>query len=254
MAALDSVLQEGLLVDRRWFAQHGIEATAVDYYLRVGKIEALAQGIYRKPGPPLKWQHVVYSLTLLGYGVHVGHMTALAYHGYDHYLKLGGVQHIRLYSTHKVPSWVEKVRISPGFMKMKDIRFSGDAIGVVEVPFGTWDWPIWYSSPERAFIELASTIETREEILQANEMMQGAAHLRPRLLQELLGSCGSIKAKRLFLWLARTAGHSWYRHIDISLVNLGAGKRQIVPGGSLDAQFMITIPKDAQNGQHEHIF
>ena len=88
MARLDSILQEGLLVDRKWLGQYGIEATAVDYYLRTGKIDALAHGLYRKPLPPLKWQNVTYSLTLLGHDVHIGHMTALEHHGYVHYLKL----------------------------------------------------------------------------------------------------------------------------------------------------------------------
>lgn len=254
MAALDSVLQEGLLVDRKWLEKHGIKATAVDYYLRTGKIETLVQGLYRKPGPPLKWQNVVYSLILLGHDVHVGHMSALAYHGYDHYLKLGAAQRIRLYSTQELPSWVEKVDIGPGFVLMKRNPFAKDAIGVVEVPFGTWDWPLRYSTPERAFIELASTLETSEEILQAEMMLEGAANLRPRQLQALLEACGSIKAKRLFLWLSRMVGHSWYRHIDISGINLGAGKRQIVPGGILDTQFMITVPKEVQDGQQESIF
>jgi hypothetical protein len=181
-------------------------------------------------------------------------MTALAYHGYEHYLKLGDTQSIRLFSTQKLPSWVEKIEIDPGFVIMNRNPFVDDVIGVVEVPFGTWDWPIRYSSPERTFIELAGTIETREEILQAKVMLEGAANLRPRKLQTLLEACGNIKAKRLFLWLARMAGHSWYHLIDISRVNLGAGKRQIVPGGALDAQFMITIPKEALDGQQEPIF
>lgn len=254
MAALYSVLPEGLLVDRKWLGKHGVEATAVDYYLRTGKIETLVHGLYRKPGPTLKWQQAVYSLTVLGHDVHVGHVTALAHHGYEHYLKLGDAQHIRLYSPRSLPSWVEKVNIAPGFVSMKRNPLAGESTGVVDVPFGTWDWPIRYSTPERAFIELASTIDTREEILQAKGMMEGAANLRPNLLQVLLESCGNIKAKRLFLWIARMAGHSWYRHIDLSRLNLGAGKRQIVPGGVLDTQFLITVPKEVQNGQQEPVF
>ncbi|NLL24063.1 MAG: hypothetical protein GX261_01085, partial [Spirochaetales bacterium] len=46
--------------------------------------------------------------------------------------------------------------------------------------------PIPYSTPERMFIELASIIKTREEILQAKVMMEGASNLRPDLLQALL--------------------------------------------------------------------
>ena len=117
-----------------------------------------------------------------------------------------------------------------------------------------WDWPIPYSSAERAFIELASTLETREDILQAKLMLEGAANLRPMLLQSLLEACGNIQTKRLFLWLARTIGHPWYKHIDISRINLGTGKRQVVSGGTLDAQFLITVPKEVQDGQQEPLF
>jgi hypothetical protein len=71
MTALDSVLQEGLLVNRRWFLQQGIETTSVEYYLKVGKIGALVHGLIRKPGPPLRWQN---SVTLLGHDPFVGHI------------------------------------------------------------------------------------------------------------------------------------------------------------------------------------
>jgi hypothetical protein len=246
MAQLDTVLQEGLLVDRKWLAKHGVKPTAVDYYVRTGKLETLVHGLYRKPGPPLKWQQVVYSLNLLGHDVSVGQLTALTYHGYVHNLMLGVVQCIRLYSNQNLPSWVMKVKIGPGFVKMRSNLFKDNSVGLIEVPFGTWDWPIQYSTAERAFIELTSTIETKEEIFQAKLMLEGAANLRPGLLQALLETCGNIKAKRLFLWLSRSVGHSWYQHLDISRIDLGTGKRQIVSGGALDAQFMITVPKETQ--------
>ena len=147
MATLDSILQEGLLVDRKWLRQRGINATTVDYYLRSNKIDALVHGLYRKPGPPLKWQNMIYSLALLSYTVHVGHMTALEHHGYAHYLKLGVTERIKIFSTQKHPSWMERLEITPGFTIMKRNPFVDSAVGVVEIPFGTWDWPIRYSSP-----------------------------------------------------------------------------------------------------------
>ncbi len=71
MTALNSVLQEGLLVNRRWFLQQGIETTSVEYYLKVGKIEALVHGLIKKPGPSLRWQNLV---TLLGHDPFVEHI------------------------------------------------------------------------------------------------------------------------------------------------------------------------------------
>jgi hypothetical protein len=126
---------------------------------------------------------------------------------------------------------------------MKQNLFSVSSIGIVVDPFGLCTWPIRYSSAERVFIELASIIKTKEDVYQAKDMLEGAANLRPTRLQLLLENCTSIKAKRLFLWLAKGVSPTWNKYIDISKINLGSGKRQIVPKGVLDNQFLITVPK-----------
>jgi hypothetical protein len=72
--------------------------------------------------------------------------------------------------------------------------------------------------------------------------MEGLTSLRPSLLQTLLESCASIKVKRAFLYLAREAGHAWYERLDKTRIDLGKGKRMLVRGGRLDAEFMITVP------------
>jgi len=80
-------------------------------------------------------------------------------------------------------------------------------------------------------------------------MFEGAGGLRPKLIQTLLEECTQIKAKRLFLWLAKRQNHQWYHHIDISQINLGSGKRQIIKNGFLDKDFMISVPKEDYFGQ-----
>lgn len=254
MAGLDILVQEGLLVDRTWLRKHGIHRSAADYYLRSGKLEAVARGIYRKPGPPLKWQNIVYSLNQLGYGVHVGHETALEYHGFAHFLGMGKSRVVKLYSQIALPKWIGRIDMEPTFHVMTRNPFEDSKTGVSDIPFGTWDWPIPLSSPERAFIELMSSTETKEEISKALMMMEGAGTLRPGLLQSLLSECHNIKAKRLFLWMARTTGHSWYKRLDVSGINLGTGKRQIVPAGILDKEFQITVPREDSDGQNEPLF
>ena len=52
---------------RAWLAVRGFKRPLVDYYLRSGALVPVARGAYRRPGPPLKWEHVVYSLQELGY-------------------------------------------------------------------------------------------------------------------------------------------------------------------------------------------
>ena len=254
MAALDAALQEGLLVDRAWLQNHGFDRPAVDYYLRSGKLEAVAHGVYRKPGPALKWRNVVFSLTELGYRLHVGHLSALAFHGFQHYLELGNEVEVRLYSDRRLPGWVHDVPTPSRFVEMVRNPFVDFELGVEDVPFGTWDWPIKYASPERAFLELTSTVSSTEEIRRAELMMEGAANLRPTLLHSLLQECRQVKAKRLFLWIAREQGHPWYRYIDQAQIDLGSGKRQIVKGGVMDDEFLITVPGKDEDGQTEPVF
>ena len=84
-------------------------------------------------------------------------------------------------------------------------------------------------------------------------MLEGAVNLRPTLLQQLLEESHNIKAKRLFLYLARVVAHPWYNYLDLSKIDLGSGKRQIIRGGALDPEFQITIPKEVKNGQESSV-
>jgi hypothetical protein len=65
-ASLEQCLPEGQLVNRAWAREHGFSRPRVDYALRTGKLEPVAHGVYRRPGPALKWEHVVYSLNEMG--------------------------------------------------------------------------------------------------------------------------------------------------------------------------------------------
>ncbi|WP_320008078.1 type IV toxin-antitoxin system AbiEi family antitoxin domain-containing protein [Maridesulfovibrio sp.] len=66
--------------------------------------------------------------------------------------------------------------------------------------------------------------------------------MRPTLTQTLLEQCNSIKAKRLYLYLARESGHRRLSRIKLDNIQLGSGKREIVENGMLDKEFNITVP------------
>ncbi len=73
--------------------------------------------------------------------------------------------------------------------------------------------------------------------------MEGLATLRPDLAQRLLEQCRSVKAKRLFLYLAEQSNHSWFDKLEKAGINLGKGKRVVVKGGRLDTKYNITVPR-----------
>jgi hypothetical protein len=72
--------------------------------------------------------------------------------------------------------------------------------------------------------------------------MQGLSTLRPKLVDELLQACASIKAKRLFLYMAEKAGHQWFKHLNANRMNLGEGHRRLAADGVYVAKYNLTIP------------
>ena len=255
MEPIEQVLPEGLLVNREWLREKGFDRPAIDYYLRSGKLVSVCRGIYRKPGPQLKWEHVVYSLLELGYTIHVGHEQALQFHGYAHFLEFGGGSAVTLYAEGKTPQWPFQLELTTKLERLSRNPFSEMYNGGIEkVPFGSWDWEIPYSTPERAFIEMCSTLDTEVEIVSADKTFEGAGSLRPKLLQILLENTRQVKAKRLFLWYARRHAFPWFSQINIDKIELGSGKRQIVTNGVYDSEFQITVPRGLADGQNEPLF
>jgi hypothetical protein len=74
--------------------------------------------------------------------------------------------------------------------------------------------------------------------------MEELVNLRPKWLGKLLHECRSVKVRRLFLWYADRHGHSWLKHLDKSSIDLGHGKRQLVPKGHYDSRCQITLPTE----------
>jgi len=263
------LLDEGLLASTSWLEEHGYSRPLLGKYVGAGWLESPVRGVYRRPGPPLKWQHVVASLQLLqGSYFHVGGRTALVQRGLGHYVQMGGGQTILLYGPEVLPSWVNRLRLKERFSGRRDamfgvLRASRDAEGALrdfhheplnaqkldefglrEVTWGSWDWKLLFSTEERAILELLQDVPARESIYEADVLLQGLANLRPQRLMILLKACTSVKVKRLFFALAERHSHAWFKHLDSAKLDLGRGKRMLVPGGKLHPKYLVTLPAD----------
>ena len=242
---IEQTLPEGQLADRLWFKKKGLSRPRIDYALRAGKIEAVGRGIYRRPGPQLKWQQVVYSLNEMGNNVHVCGRSALELQGFSHYLPIGDVQRIDLYGSKKIPVWIQNVSDSFKFEAYTRRLFEKIPDTALTVkPFGAWDWPIPFSSPELAMVELLASVQDAADFSTADKLFESAFNLRPDVVHDTLIACNQVKAKRLFLWFADRHAHSWRQVLASRDIDLGKGKRMIVKGGAYDAVYKITIPRE----------
>lgn len=266
---LQDLLGEGLLVSTGWLEGREYSRSLLAKYIESGWLTSPARGVYRRPGPPLKWQHVVASLQMLaGSYLHVGGRTALVQRGLGHYVRMSGQETIFLYGPEVLPAWVNKLGINERFAVRNDAMFGNlrarrNALGVLtdfhdeplqpkqladfglqEMTWGTWDWRLLYSTDERAMFEVLQDVPTRESVYEADVLMQGLVNLRPVRVMSLLMACASVKVKRLFLALAERHQHQWLKHVDLQGVDLGKGKRMLVRGGKLHPKYLITLPAD----------
>ena len=65
--------------------------------------------------------------------------------------------------------------------------------------------------------------------------------IRPKLLQNLLENCTSIKVKRLFLYLASNLENDWYKKLDLSKIGLGTSTYKISENGKYIKEFNIVV-------------
>jgi hypothetical protein len=266
---LHDLLEEGLLAPTGWLEEQGYSRALISRYVDSGWLVSPARGVYRRPGPSLKWQHVVASLQLvMGSYLHVGGRTALVQRGLGHYVRMSGPETIYLYGPVALPAWVNKLNLQKRFAVRNDAMFGDlrarrNALGVLtdfhdeplqpkhladfglqEMTWGAWDWRLLFSTDERAMFEVLQDVPTRESVYEADVLMQGLVNVRPARAMSLLTACASVKVKRLFLALAERHQHQWLAHLDLSKVDLGKGKRMLVSGGKLHPKYLITLPAD----------
>ena len=266
---LHTLLDEGLLAPTSWLEGHGYSRASLTGYVARGWLDSPARGVYRRPGPPLKWQHVVASLQLLAETYwHIGGRTALVQRGFGHYVSMKGPEPIFLYGPQSLPSWVNRLGLKENFVARTDAMFAslrgaqnarGGAfksrgrpvtaarlleLGLREEPWGAWDWKLIFSSDERAIMEFLQDVPARASVYDADLFMQSLVSLRPAIVSRLLRACASVKVKRLFLALGERHGSAWFKRLDLAGVDLGKGKRMLVAGGKLHATYLITLPAD----------
>ncbi len=226
-----------------WLEKAGISSDLQAYYRRSGWLASFGSGAFVRPNDPVAWQGGLYALQAqAGLPIHAGAMTALSMQGFAHYLRMGA-ETVFLFAPPKTPfptwfkshDWGTEIRLVR-------TAFLPEGMGLAEHEDKTF--AIRISAPERAILECLHLAPETVDLVECAQVMDGLTTLRPKLLQPLLEQCGSIKVKRLFLYLASRSGHDWFKRLDVSKLELGSGVRSITKGGAYVAQFGITVPHE----------
>jgi hypothetical protein len=266
---LERLLPEGLLVDAAWLSKHGYSTSLRSQYVSSGWLAQPVRQVYQRKIGSLSWQQAMVSLqAVLGWDLAIGGRTALELQGFAHYLA-HETKELHLYGPKRPPAWLNKLPLAVRFVYHNSQRLFRNPLAspatagqepssyiqlspytnsppsdLAVQPWGPWRQQLTLSSPERALLELLDELPNHESFHQVDKLAEGLANLSPRHLEKLLLNCRSVKVKRLFFFFADRHRHSWLRHINKNLIDLGKGKRMLVRGGQLNAAYQITVPKD----------
>lgn len=247
------------LVSSQWLRAQGYSNSLVARYVSSGWLVSPARGVYLRRGGRLQWEGVVRSLQVgEGLRLHVGGRFALALQGHEHYLRLGDAGTIILYGPRRPPGWLDKLSLAQRFdflgkgpFDLPDLSLTDDVsekalsdAGLVRYSAASGADALVCARPERAMLELCDGVSDAALVYEADALMQAMTTLRPQQVGRMLRHCRSIKAKRLFLALAERHRHAWQSHLSLDGVDLGRGKRALVPGGRLHPTYQITLPAD----------
>jgi len=233
----------GAVYATSWLKKSGFSDQLLNRYKKSNWLTSVGSGALKRSGDEVSYQGAVYALQKqLDSSIHVGAKTALALQGKAHYLQLGNVT-ATLFggSEAKLPRWFNKAdwNVKTDYYSTS---FLPPELGLVDLELKTFTVKI--SSPARAIMECLYLAPDKQDLMECYELLESLTNLRPQQVQALLEACTSVKVKRLFLFLAERAKHSWFEYLDLTKIDLGAGKRSIAPNGVFNKKYQITVPKE----------
>jgi Transcriptional regulator, AbiEi antitoxin, Type IV TA system/Transcriptional regulator, AbiEi antitoxin N-terminal domain len=226
-----------------WLGARGINPQDVRNYLGSKWLVSLGRGAFKRPSETVTWQGALYSIQKQsGLPVHVGALTALEMTGHQHYVRFGRSE-AYLFSAPDIqlPKWF-RAHWGADVRHVRTKLFPAQmAMTTKESPEGL---PLVCSSPEQAILETLHLAPKEFDLVEVAQIIEGMTSLRPKVMQELLEACASIKVKRLFLYLAERAGLSLVQHLDLNRIDLGTGKRAITETGRLTPKYGLLLPEE----------
>jgi hypothetical protein len=245
VSKLNQLLQtmsKGTVLLSSWLVKQGYTHDLQQKYIRSQWLTPIGKGAYKRTGDEINIFGALYALQKqANKAIHPGGPSALYLQGYAHYIAMEN-QPLTLFTPQavKLPVWFTRQWSGAYTCRRTTILPGSEAL----TGYDTGNFEVFISSASRAMMECLEMTPDHFDLEEAWLIMEGLNALPPKQVQHLLEQCSSIKTKRLFLHFAEKAGHVWFKHLDISRIKLGTGKRSIVKSGVLNSKYGITLPNN----------
>lgn len=238
----------GIVFQSNWLTAQGYSHELQKRYRQSRWLESIGTGAMIRGGDQVGYEGAVYALQRqTDSTIHPGARTALSLLGKAHYLELK-IKKVIVFGNkdEKLPAWFKKHDWGVT-VDYYQTSFLPPDVGMTEVELKNFS--IKVSGAARSLLECLYLAPRHQDLLECYELMEGLNNLRPDQVQVLLEKCRSFKVKRLFLYLAEKAGHSWFQYLKLNNIDLGRGKRSIVKNGVYVDKYRITVPREFENNE-----
>ncbi len=225
-----------------WLKANGYSEQLQQRYRDHGWLESLSRGVMIRAGSKLDAYSALASCNFQTGAKHrIAAHSAIEYSGFNHYVPMGKpVLRVALDSPGKTPSWMKNELFDMTFRTFHTDAFAWiDAIKS-DMTAGT----LYISSPELAFMECLLLAPKYYDYMDLYYIMEQLGTLRSDVVQRLLETTKNFRVKRMFLYMAEKAGHDWLKRVSLENVSLGSSKLQLAQGGTYEAKYMMTVPKE----------
>ncbi|MDD2257404.1 MAG: type IV toxin-antitoxin system AbiEi family antitoxin domain-containing protein [Bacteroidales bacterium] len=235
---------KGLVFLSSWLVSKGYPYELQQQYRKSGWLKSIGNGAMLKSTDPLLLSGALAALqSQANINIHLGGRSAFELKGNAHYLQYTSPE-VTLFAPGKtkLPTWFTANQWDINSKVYRVSLFEKESVGLLDYQDAGITLKI--SGLGRAMLECLSLCPNEFPLTEAYELMEGLSTLRPQQVQILLQECKSIKAKRLFLYFAEHAGHSWLKYVDLKRIDLGSGNRSLSNDGVLIPKYHLVLPKE----------
>ncbi len=235
---------KGAVAVSSWLNEQGIYRQLIQSYQKSAWVNSIGGGAFVRSDDEINWTGALFAIqSQLRLPIHAGGKTSLQLEGFAHFLPLGKGTDVFLFGSVgvRLPAWFKSYHWENRIHYTATNLFTDVKEGLTKIK--TDNLSITISSPERAIMEVLHLFPNRGSFEEGRLLFEGLTILRPGLVQTLLEKCTSVKVKRMFLYLADDCGHAWRKKLDLSRIDLGKGRRELVKGGNLNVRYNIMVPR-----------
>jgi hypothetical protein len=235
---------KGLVLLSPWLDSEGYPYELQQRYRTGGWLKSIGKGAMVKTGDSLVLSGAIAALQKqANLNVHIGGRSALELLGLAHYLQVN-IQETTVFVESKtsLPLWFTNNQWDTNPKLFTASLFKESETGLTDFQDGELSMKI--ANAACAMVECLSLCPNQFPLTEVYELMEELTSLRPTQVQTLLEQCKSIKVKRLFLYFAERAGHSWFKYLDTKQIDLGSGVRSLANDGMFVSKYQLVLPKE----------